>query len=156
LAIGGSTNGIIHLAAIAGRVGVDIDLKTINDISDSTPVIVDLKPSGTHYMEDLFYAGGIGAGMRGLKPLLPLDCRTVTGEPLGKRLEPGDHSVAREVIRSVKDPIVPYGGLVSLFGSLAPEGAILKRSAADPKMFEREARCVVFSSLEDLAARIDS
>jgi dihydroxy-acid dehydratase len=156
LAIGGSTNGIIHLAAIAGRVGIDIDLKRINEISDSTPVIVDLKPSGKHYMEDLFYAGGIGAVMRELKPLLHLDCMTVTGETLGQRLDAGDAYVDREVIRALRDPIVPYGGLVSLFGSLAPEGAILKRSAADPAMFEREARCVVFSSLEDLAARIDS
>jgi dihydroxy-acid dehydratase len=156
LAIGGSTNGIIHLAAIAGRVGVDINLRRINEISDSTPVIVDLKPSGTHYMEDLFYAGGIGAVMRELKPLLHLDCMTVTGETLGARLDAGDPYVDRTVIRRLDDPIVPYGGLVSLFGSLAPEGAILKRSAADPAMFEREARCVVFSSLEDLAARIDS
>jgi len=156
LAIGGSTNGIIHLAAIAGRVGIDIDLKRINAISDSTPVIVDLKPSGTHYMEDLFYAGGIGAVLRELKPLLHLDCMTVTGETLGQRLEMGDPYVDRNVIRALSDPIVPYGGLVSLFGSLAPEGAILKRSAADPAMFEREARCVVFSSLDDLAALIDS
>jgi dihydroxy-acid dehydratase len=156
LAIGGSTNGIIHLAAIAGRVGIDIDLKSINAISDSTPVIVDLKPSGTHYTEDLFYAGGIGAVMRELKPLLHLDCLTVTGETLGQRLEADDPYVDRNVIRALSDPIVPYGGLVSLFGSLAPEGAILKRSAADPAMFEREARCVVFSSLEDLAERIDS
>jgi dihydroxy-acid dehydratase len=156
LAIGGSTNGIIHLAAIAGRVGVDIDLRTINAISDSTPVIVDLKPSGTHYMEDLFYAGGIGAVMRELKPLLHLDCMTVTGETLGARLDAGDVYVDRAVIRKLDDPIVPYGGLVALFGSLAPEGAILKRSAADPSLFEREARCVVFSSLDDLSQRIDS
>src|SRR5581483_4969591 len=156
LAIGGSTNGIIHLAAIAGRVGLDIDLQRINAISDSTPVIVDLKPSGAHYMEDLFYAGGIGAVLRELKPLLHLDCMTVTGETLGQRLEMGDPYVDRNVIRALSDPIVPYGGLVALFGSLAPAGAILKRSAADPAMFEREARCVVFSSLDDLAARIDS
>jgi dihydroxy-acid dehydratase len=94
--------------------------------------------------------------MRELKPLLHLDCLTVTGETLGQRLVAADPYVDRAVIRALKDPIVPYGGLVSLFGSLAPEGAILKRSAADPAMFEREARCVVFSSLEDLAARIDT
>jgi dihydroxy-acid dehydratase len=156
LAIGGSTNGIIHLAAIAGRVGHALDLRTLNAISDSTPVIVDLKPTGQFYMEDLFFAGGIGAVLRELKPLLHLDCITVTGETLGERLAAGDHYVDRTVIRPLTDPLVPYGGLVSLFGSLAPEGAILKRSAADPALFEKEARCVVFSSLQDLADRIDS
>ena len=156
LAISGSTNAIIHLTAIAGRVGVDIPLKKLNALSDETPVLVDLKPTGPHYMEDLFAAGGLGAVLRELKPMLNLDCLTVTGETLGERLaqDEGDF-VDRGVVRPLKEPLQPQGGLVALFGSLAPRGAILKRAAADPKLFEREARAVVFSSLEDLAARID-
>jgi dihydroxy-acid dehydratase len=156
LAIGGSTNGILHLTAIAGRAGVDLSLKRLNELSDATPVLVDLKPTGPHYMEDLFAAGGIGAVLRELKPLLHLDCRTVTGETLGERLTAGGGGfVDRGVVRTLAEPLQPHGGLVALFGSLAPNGAILKRSAADPRLFEREGRAVVFSSLEDLAARID-
>ncbi len=156
LAIGGSTNALLHLTAIAGRVGIDIPLTTLNALSDATPVLVDLKPTGPHYMEDLFAAGGIGAVLRELKPLLHLDCVTVTGESLGDRLGQGDGIfVDRKVIRPLREPLQPQGGLVALFGSLAPGGAILKRSAADAALFERQGRAVVFSSLEDLAARID-
>jgi dihydroxy-acid dehydratase len=156
LAIGGSTNAILHLTAIAGRIGIDVSLTRLNELSDSTPVIVDLKPTGPHYMEDLFAAGGIGAVLRELRPLLHLDALTVTGESLGERLDGMDGAfVDRAVIRPLGEPLQPVGGLVALFGSLAPRGAILKRSAADPKLFEREARAVVFSSLDDLAARID-
>jgi dihydroxy-acid dehydratase len=156
LAIGGSTNAILHLTAIAGRVGVDIPFRQLNALSDSTPVLVDLKPTGPHYMEDLFAAGGIGAVLRELRPLLHLDCLTVTGETLGVRLGEGaGEFVDRAVVRPLAEPLQPQGGLVALFGSLAPKGAILKRSAADPRLFEREGRAVVFSSLADLAARID-
>jgi len=110
-------------------------------------------------MEDLFAAGGIGAVLRELKPLLLLDCLSVAGETLGERLAapcgPGDRQVDRDVIRPLAEPLQPVGGLVALFGSLAPKGAIFKRSAADPKLFEKEGRAVVFGSLDDLAARID-
>jgi dihydroxy-acid dehydratase len=156
LAIGGSTNALIHLTAIAGRVGVPISLDTLNRLSEETPVLVDLKPSGEHYMEDLFAAGGLGVVLRELAPQLHLDCLTVTGRTLGERLAaeaPG--FVDRAVIRSAADPFQSVGGLVALFGSLAPGGAILKRSAADARLFETEARAVVFESLDDLAARID-
>ncbi len=155
LAIGGSTNAVIHLAAIAGRVGVKVSLERLNELSDSTPVLVDLKPTGQHYMSDLHAAGGIGAVLRELRPLLHLECITVAGTSLKEVLDRHPAWVDRTVIREFANPISPVGGLVALFGSLAPNGAILKRSAADPKLFEKEARAVVFSSLEDLAARID-
>jgi dihydroxy-acid dehydratase len=155
LAIGGSTNAIIHLTAVAGRRGIDISLDRLNRISDETPVLVDLKPTGPYYMEDLFAAGGLGPVLRELRPLLHLDCLTVSGETLGQRLEIVPEYVNHKVIHRFDDPVYPQGGLVALFGSLAPEGAILKRSAADPSLFEKEGRAVVFSSLDDLAARMD-
>jgi dihydroxy-acid dehydratase len=155
LAIGGSTNAIVHLTAIAGRAGVSIDLRKLNALSDSTPVLVDLKPTGQHYMSDLYAAGGVGAVLREIKPLLHLDCMTVSGATLGEILAKHDPWVDRAVVREVGNPISPVGGLVALFGSLAPNGAILKRSAADPRLFEKEGRAVVFGSLDDLSARID-
>ena len=155
MAIGGSTTAVLHLTAIAGRAGVDLDLDRVNKISESTPVLVDLKPTGPHYMEDLFAAGGIGAVMRELKPLLDLDCRTVAGETLAERLAASHGPIDRSVIKPLLEPLQPTGGLVALFGSLAPKGAIFKRSAADPSLFEKEGRAVVFTSLEDLSARID-
>ena len=155
LAIGGSTNGILHLTAIAGRAGIEVSLDRFNELSDQTPVLVDLKPTGPHYMEDLFAAGGLGAVLRELAPALHLDVPSVTGETLGARLESEPDWVDRSVVRSIEEPIHPQGGLVALFGSLAPGGAILKRSAADARLFEHEGRAVVFRSLEDLAARID-
>ncbi len=159
LAIGGSTNAIVHLTALAGRVGVGLDLARLNALSDSTPVLVDLKPTGQYYMSDLHAAGGLGAVLRELKPLLHLECMTVAGETLGERLareeQAGPPWVDRTVVRPFAEPFQKEGGLVALFGSLAPNGAILKRSAADPVLFEREGRAVVFASLDDLAARID-
>ena len=156
LAIGGSTNAIIHVTAIAGRAGVPVSLRQLNELSDSTPVLVNLKPVGNGYMEDLFAAGGMGALMREIKDLLHLDAMTVTGETLGERLEAdGAAWVDRKIIAERNKPLESHGGLVALFGNLAPRGAILKRSAADPKLFEVESRAVVFSSLEDLADRID-
>ncbi len=156
LALGGSTNAVIHLTAIAGRAGVKISLQQLNALSDSTPVLVNLKPVGNGYMEDFCAAGGMGALLRELKPLLHLDCMTVTGETLGARLD-GDAAsyVDRTIIAERAKPLEAEGGLVALFGNLAPQGAILKRSAADARLFEHEGRAVVFSSLEDLAARID-
>src|SRR3954466_5444699 len=156
LAIGGSTNAIVHLTAIAGRVGIKIDLNRLNVLSDSTPVLVDLKPTGQHYMSDLYAAGGVGAVLRELKPLLHLDCMTVAGETLGERLKHEEGAwVDRAVVRKFDEPLSPQGGLVALFGSLAPNGAILKRSAADSTLFEKEGRAVVFTSLDDMAARVD-
>jgi dihydroxy-acid dehydratase len=156
LAIGGSTNGIIHLTAIAGRAGIPVSLQRLNELSDTTPVLVNLKPVGNGYMEDLFAAGGMGALMRELQDLLHLDVMTVTGETLGERLSADSETwVDRTIIAERKTPLEPQGGLVALFGNLAPQGAILKRSAADSNLFELEGRAVVFTSLADLAARID-
>ncbi|MEP7030199.1 MAG: dihydroxy-acid dehydratase, partial [Pseudolabrys sp.] len=156
LAIGGSTNAIIHLTAIAGRAGVPVSLQRLNELSDTTPVLVNLKPVGNGYMEDFFAAGGMGALMRELKDLLHLDCMTVTGQTLGERLSlDADAWVDRTIIAERSKPLEPQGGLVALFGNLAPRGAILKRSAADANLFELEGRAVVFSSLADLAARVD-
>jgi dihydroxy-acid dehydratase len=156
LAIGGSTNAIIHLTAVAGRRGIDISLDRLNRLSDETPVLLDLKPTGSHYMQDFHAAGGMSALLAELKPLLNLDCLTVTGQTLGERIAAGAGYVDRNVVRPASEPISATGGLVALFGSLAPRGAILKRAAADAALFEREGRAVVFESLEDLSARIDS
>src|SRR5665213_470042 len=145
----------LRAAEATGRTAIDIDLNRLNQISDTTPVLVDLKPTGPHYMEDLFAAGGVGAVLRELQPLLNLDCLTAAGETLGERLAAPAGPVDRNVVKTLNEPLQPVGGLVALFGSLAPKGAIFKRSAADPKLFEKEGRAVVFDSLEDLSARID-
>jgi dihydroxy-acid dehydratase len=157
LALGGSTNGVVHLAAIAGRVGLKLDLHRFNELSDTTPVLAAVKPVGKEfYMEDFYAAGGIGAILRELKPLLHLDCMTVTGETLGERLAAEEkHWVDRRVISPAEKPFEPQGGLVALFGSLAPDGAIIKRSAATPELFEKTGRVVVFNGIADMGERID-
>jgi dihydroxy-acid dehydratase len=156
LALGGSTNAIIHLTAVAGRAGIKVSLEQLNELSETTPVLVNLKPVGNGYMEDFASAGGMGVLLRELKPLLHLDCMTVTGQTLGERLAAeGNPWIDRSIIAAHGEPFEPHGGLVALFGNLAPRGAILKRSAADATLFEHEGRAVVFSSLSDLAARID-
>jgi len=156
LAIGGSTNAIIHLTAIAGRLNIPISLKRLNELSDETPVLVNLKPTGDNYMEDFNSAGGLSAVLAQLKDFLHLDALTITGETLGERLAAeGKIYIDHSIIRPLSDPIEPVGGLVSLFGTLAPNGAIFKRSAADKDLFEIEGRAVVFTSLEDLSNRID-
>ncbi|KII11679.1 IlvD/Edd family dehydratase [Phaeobacter sp. S60] len=155
LALGGSTNAVIHLTAVAGRLGIPVSLERLNALSDTTPVLVNLKPAGSDYMEDFFHAGGMGAVLRELKPLLHLDTISVTGETLGDRLEVDLGYVDHRIISRASEPLEPQGGLVALFGNLAPRGAILKRAAADKNLFEKEGRAVVFNSLEDLANRVD-
>ena len=154
LALGGSTNALIHLTAVAGRLGIKIDLRRLNDLSDTTPVLVDLKPTGEGYMEDFHAAGGMPALLWEMRALLHLDCIDVTGVALGERLVQPEF-VDRRYIKAFDDPVTPVGGIVALFGSLAPRGAILKRSAATPALFETVARAIVFDGLEDLAERID-
>src|SRR5215212_5253563 len=155
MAVGGSTNAIVHLTAIAGRLGIKVSLERFNQISDETPVLVDLKPVGEGYMEDFHAAGGMGALLRELKPQLRLDAIDVEGRTLAERLDEPAGWVDRAVIRPFDDPVSPVGGLVALSGSLAPDGAIFKRAAATPAMFESEGRAVVFTGLEDLSRRID-
>ncbi|HZF76725.1 MAG TPA: dihydroxy-acid dehydratase, partial [Acetobacteraceae bacterium] len=155
LSLGGSTNVVVHLAAIAGRAGLRLDLRRLDALSEETPVLVDLKPTGEGYMEDFHAAGGMRALLWELRDLLHLDTPDLDGVPLRERIGDGGHYVDRRIIRARSEPVSPVGGLVALFGSLAPEGAILKRSAATPALFETEARCLVFDGLEDLARRVD-
>ncbi|WP_295534444.1 dihydroxy-acid dehydratase [uncultured Thioclava sp.] len=156
MAVSGSTNAVIHLAAVAGRLGIDIELDRLNEISDETPVLVDLKPVGNGYMEDFHHAGGLDGVLQGIKDRLVRDCQDLTGLTMGERLDrelidPIDPTF----IRPASDPIDAQGGLIALKGSLAPGGAILKRAAATPELLEHEGRAVVFTSLDDLSARID-
>ncbi len=155
-AIGGSTNGIIHLTAIAGRLGIRLDLAKLDGLSDTTPVLLDLKPTGDSYMEDFFRAGGMPVILHELKPLLHLDVMTVAGQTLGEVLNrPYRWPDWQQVIHPLSAPLQQKGGLVVLKGNLAPDGAMLKRSAASPALLNITGRAVVFCSLQDLAARID-
>mgnify|MGYP006284538049 FL=1 len=156
LAIGGSTNGIVHLAAIAGRMGLEIDLEALDMMGNETPVLVDLKPSGDHYMENFHDAGGMTTLLRELKPLLKLNAMTVTGRTLGEEIDAAPPSFKQDVVRKMDNPIYPRGSIAVLYGNLAPGGAIIKQSAADEKLMEHEGRAVVFENAEDLANRIDS
>jgi len=156
LAVSGSTNALIHLTAIAGRLGIAVDLDQFNRLSEETPTLVNLKPVGSGYMEDLFTAGGLEGVLRALAPKLHLDTVDITGETLGARLEkPLIDEIDHAYIRTAQNPVDSQGGLIALHGTLAPEGALLKRAAATPELLEHEGRAVVFSSLEDLASRID-
>ncbi|MFN8375884.1 MAG: dihydroxy-acid dehydratase, partial [Anaerolineae bacterium] len=156
-AVGGSTNAIIHLTAIAGRLGIELTLDQLDSISDETPVIVSLKPSGKDYMEDLHRAGGMPVVLQALKSLLNLDTMTVTGQTLGEVLDvPYQFPEWQDVIRPLNNPFKAQGAQVVLRGNLAPEGAVLKRSAASPDLLRKTGRAVVFKSLQDLAERIDS
>jgi dihydroxy-acid dehydratase len=156
LAIGGSTNGIVHLTAIAGRVGLEIDLEALDRMGRETPVLLDLKPSGQHYMEDFHKAGGMATLLRELKPLLRLEAMTVTGRTLGEAIDRAGAGFRQDVVRSIANPIYPQGGIAVLRGNLAPGGAIIKQSAADAKLMEHEGRAVVFDNAQDLSERIDS
>lgn len=156
LAMGGSTNAIVHLAAIAGRLGYELDLKALDVLSRNTPVLLDLKPSGDHYMEDFHAAGGMPTLLRELKPLLNLEALTVTGRTLGEELEAAGSGFKQSIVKTLKEPLYPQGGIAVLHGNLAPAGAIIKQSAANPALMEHEGRAVVFENAEDLAARIDA
>jgi dihydroxy-acid dehydratase len=155
MAVGGSTNAIIHLTAIAGRAGIPVDLDAIDALGRETPVLVDLKPTGQHYMEDLHRAGGLTPVLRGLGGLIDGSCMTVTGQALAQNLAdaPADHG--QTVVRPASNPVFSGGALAVLRGNLAPRGAIIKQAAADPKLLSHTGPAMVFDSLSDLAARID-
>ena len=154
LAVGGSTNALIHMTAVAGRLGIKVDLDAVDRMGRETPVLVDLKPSGTNYMEDLHKAGGLTPILRELSSLLHLDCKTVTGRTLGEEID-GVSTWPQEIVRNIQSPLKPEGGIAVLTGNLAPETAIIKQSAATPELLVHEGRAVVFDSLEDMAERID-
>jgi len=155
LAVGGSTNGIVHMTAVAGRLGIEVDLEAFDRIGAETPVLIDLKPTGQYYMDDLYRAGGLGPILRELKPLLHLDCLTVSGRTLGEEIDDLPAAYPQDVVRPLSDPIHAGGGIAFLKGNLAGDGAIIKQSAATPELLVHSGRAVVFDSLEDLAERID-
>ena len=153
-AVGGSTNAIVHLAAIAGRVGIDLPLSRFDELSRSTPFILNLKPSGEFLMEDFYYAGGVPALLNALSPLLNLEAQTVTGDSLGASIA-GARSHNPALIRSLDEPLHAEGGLAVLNGSLAPDGAIIKPTAASPELLRHLGRAVVFEDHDDMDRRID-
>ena len=155
MAIGGSTNAVVHLLAIAGRLGIDLSLDDFDRISRRTPYIVNVKPSGEYLMEDFFYAGGVGAVMREILPLLHADALTVTGKSLAENVA-GAECYRREVIRTAAEPLHPEGGTVILYGNLAPDGAVIKQTAASPELLQHTGSAYVFENQEQMRAQIDS
>jgi len=153
-AIGGSTNAIIHLIAIAGRVGIELPLELFDELSKTTPFLLNLKPSGQYLMEDFYYAGGVPALMNRISHLLDLSNVTVTEKTLGENIA-GQQAHLPDVIRSIDDALDPEGGLAVLYGNLAPTGAIIKPTAASPELMVHTGRAVVFNDHDDLFARID-
>jgi L-arabonate dehydrase len=154
MAIGGSTNAIVHLIAIAGRTGVPLPLSRFDELSRSTPLLVNVRPSGKYLMEDFYYAGGLPAVLRELLPLLHADARTVNGKTLGENVADAPcHNP--DVIRPLSLPLASEGGTVVLFGNLCPGGAVLKQSAASQHLLTHRGRAVVFDDYEEIAQRID-
>jgi dihydroxy-acid dehydratase len=154
MAIGGSTNAVIHLKAVAGRLGMPLPLELFDQLSRETPFIANIKPSGEFQMEELFDAGGLPAVMKELEPLLHLDALTVTGRTLGENIA-GAEVMDRTVIRPLSEPLHAEGGTVILRGNLCPDGAVLKHTAATPELLTHRGRALVFTSVDDLVARID-
>jgi len=156
MAMGGSTNAIVHLVAMAGRAGLSFPLERYNEISAKVPVIANVRPSGKKYlMEDFFYAGGLRALLNQLSPLLDLSAKTVNGHTLGENIA-GAKVWNPEVILPLDQALQASGGIIILRGNLAPDGAVLKTSAADPALQQHTGRAVVFEDYNDMAARIDS
>ncbi|MDH3596091.1 MAG: dihydroxy-acid dehydratase [Rhodospirillales bacterium] len=156
LAVGGSTNALVHLAAVAGRLGIAIDYDAFDRLGREIPLLVDLKPSGRHYMDGLHRAGGLAPVLRALAPRLDLGCLTVTGRTLGEEIESLPPAWDQDVVRPLADPLHEGGAIAVLRGNLAGDGAIIKQSAATPALLRHSGRAVVFDSLDDLAARIDA
>ena len=153
--IGGSTNGVVHLSAIAGRTNTPLTLEEYDEIGKKTPVLVDLKPSGDHYMEHFHYAGGVPRLMQELKDLLVLDAKHVMGGTLGDAIKTFEDVPGQTVIKPRNAPLKKEGGMAILRGNLCPRGAVIKQAAASPKLMQHEGRAVVFESVEDMTTRID-
>ena len=155
MALGGSTNGLIHVIAMAGRAGINIPLERFEEIGKKTPYLVNMRPSGKYLMEDFYYAGGLSAMLEGMRDLLDLNEKTCTGKTLGENIA-GSKIYIDDVIRTPANPMQPEGGLIVLRGNLAPDGAVIKSTAADPKLLKHAGRAMVFDDYNDMAARIDS
>tara|TARA_Y100001968_G_scaffold49799_1_gene40195 strand:- start:2435 stop:3298 length:864 start_codon:yes stop_codon:yes gene_type:complete len=143
------------MSAIAGRLGINVDLHEFDSLGRDIPVLVDLKPSGKFYMEDLYRAGGLGPILKELRNHLELGARTISGRTLGEEIDALPASYKQDVVRPLKDPVYEQGGMVVLHGNLAPNGAVIKQSAADPRLLTHEGRAVVFNSLDHLASCVD-
>jgi dihydroxy-acid dehydratase len=154
-AIGGSTNALIHLIAIAGRAGVKLDLEAFDQLGRQVPMLLNLKPSGTHYMEHFHHAGGLPALMRELSALLDLHAPSVAGGTIGDAIAKAEQVPGQDVIRSIATPLKQEGAMAVLHGNLAPRSAVIKQSAASPTLMRHTGRAVVFDSVEDMTARID-
>ena len=153
-ALGGSTNAVIHLIAMAGRAGIPLALARFDELSRKTPLLANIRPSGKYLMEDFYYAGGLPALLRALSPQLDLGCATVTGQTLGEAIA-GAEIYNADVIRGLDNPVLDHGGLAILHGNLAPNGAVIKASAAEPHLLKHAGRAVVFDSYNEMNARID-
>jgi dihydroxy-acid dehydratase len=154
LALGGSTNAVIHMIALAGRAGIKVTLDDFQQLSETTPVLANVRPSGEYLMEDFFYAGGLPALLNALSPHLDLNAQTVTGKTLDQNVS-GAQIYDTDVIRTRENPVFSSGGLVILYGNLAPNGAVIKAVAADPKLMKHSGRALVFDSYDEMNARID-
>ncbi len=154
LALGGSTNAVIHLVAIAGRRGITLPLEKFDELSRRTPVIVNLRPSGQYLMEDFYYAGGVPAVLKEMLPLLQADALTVTGKTLRENVR-NAQCYNRQVIRPLDQPLHPEGALAILHGNLAPHGAVIKTAAATRRLMQHAGRAVVFEGYEEMLARVD-
>ncbi|MCH9674924.1 MAG: dihydroxy-acid dehydratase, partial [Gammaproteobacteria bacterium] len=154
MALGGSTNAIIHLVAMAGRAGIELPLERFDEKSRSTPLLANMKPSGKYLMEDFYYAGGLRALLNKISDLLDLNCKTINGRTLGENIQ-GAQSFDDEVIRSRNRALSETGGTAVLRGNLAPDGAIIKPTAAESQLLDHTGPAVVFKDIDDLYARID-
>lgn len=154
LAVGGSTNAVVHLLAIAGRAGVPLSLDRFHEISARTPLVVNVRPAGKHLVEQVFHAGGIPAVMKAIEPLLHVDARTVTGKTVSENL-PAGAAADTSIIAPLGAPFQPSQGLAVVRGNLAPQGAVIKCSAATPELLVHRGPAVVFENMDDLLARFD-
>ena len=153
-AIGGSTNFVIHLLAIAGRIGVDLNIDDFDKYSQGIPLLANIQPSGENYMEDLYYSGGLPAVIKEMKAIIHNDALTVNGKTMGENCAAAE-VYDRNIISTMQEPFKPESGIVVVKGNLAPNGAVIKPSAASPALLKHSGKAVVFENIEDYHARID-